>query len=316
MPPRTAGLILVFLVLGCGSMAVPPTAQEPPGDASASSKVVRKDAAPASPDAGSPADAGSDAEDQPDPVGSASCDETPARRPGVRPVVRVDLALTYAGKPVEFGQPVALAAGTLTLTTFRFYLSELALLRPDGQLVAVNLVGADGTPVSYDTHLATAEEPAGMTFRLAAPAGDYAGLSFRFGLSPACDQMNPSTSKPPLTFSSQMDWPGPFGYLFMRYGSRLEGVPAGEGLPTTIHMGGFPGMVFAPRVTAPGNVTVGATGGTARLRVAIDELLRAARMPATNEGPILPPTGGGVAEGDAVRQHAGMVSLFALAPGP
>jgi hypothetical protein len=308
-------LVVTILLLGCGSTAVPPNAEEPRGDANASPKVVRKDAAAVSPDAGSAADAGSDAED-PGGVGSASCDETPARRPGVRPVVRVDVELTYAGKPFEFGQPVALTAGTLTLTTFRFYLSELALLRPDGQVVPVNLVGADGTPVSYDTHLAAAEEPAGMTFRLAAPAGDYAGLSFRFGLSPACDQMNPSTSKPPLTFSSQMDWPGPFGYLFMRYGSRLEGVPPGEGLPTTIHMGGFPGMVFAPRVTAPGNVTVGATGGGVRLRVAIDELLRAARMPAKNEGPILPPTGGGVAEGDAVRQHAGMVSLFSLAPGP
>src|SRR6185295_14335794 len=105
IPPRTAGLVLVILFLGCGSTAVPPTAEEPPGDANASPKVVRKDAAPVSSDAGSPADAGSDADEQdPGGVGSATCDETPARRPGVRPLVRVDVELTYAGKPIAFGQ--------------------------------------------------------------------------------------------------------------------------------------------------------------------------------------------------------------------
>jgi hypothetical protein len=246
---------------------------------------------------------------------SATCDETPVLWSGARVPVRVDIELTYAGKPSEFGQPVALRVGTLTLTSLRFYLSELAFLRPNYQAVPVDLVGADGKPVPYGTHLATPEEAPGMTFQVLAPVGAYERLVFRFGLSPACDQMNPATSKPPLTFASQMDWPGPFGYLFLRYGARLEGVPASENLPTTIHMGGFPGAIFAPRAAAVGKVQVGPGGGAIRLRVAIDELLAAARMPATAEGPI-PPAGSGLVEGDAVRQNLDKVSIFSLAPAP
>ena len=244
----------------------------------------------------------------------ATCDETRPRRPGLA-ILPVTVELTLGGKPLTFGQPFPLPAGNLTLTSFRFYLADVALLRGD-QAVPADLVAADGAPVPYNLHLVTADEPAGMTFRLAAPAGEgYTGLSFLFGLSPACDQMNPSTSKPPLTSSSQMDWPGPFGYLFLRYGARYQGVTEAERGPELIHMGGFPGLVFAPRVTAPGPVRV-AGGQAPRLRVDVAEIIRAARMPAMNEGPIAPPTGGGVGEGDALRQHAGEVSIFSVSPGP
>jgi hypothetical protein len=310
---RIAPLLVSALLLGCGSTDVDPDPQPPKNDAGA---PPRFDSATMAPDAA--VDALPDAPVVTDVLPfSATCDEVPIPWPGARVPVRVDIELTYAGKPFEFGQPVALPAGTLTLTSLRFYLSELAFLRPNYQAVPVDVVGADGKPVPYGTHLATPEEAAGMTFQVAAPAGEYERLLFRFGLSPACDQMNPATSKPPLTFASQMDWPGPFGYLFLRYGARLESVPASEDLPTTIHMGGFPGMIFAPRAAAVGKVQVGASGGAIRLRVAIDQLLAAARMPATNEGLLPPPPpGGGIVEGDAVRQNLEKVSIFSLAPAP
>jgi hypothetical protein len=305
---RPAPLLLAALLCGCGSAVVPAAPDRP-------------DVAPPQdgrlPDAAAAADTGAAVETGPggSPTVLATCEETILPRPGVRAPVRVQVVLTYAGKPIEFGQPVSLATGTLTLTTFRFYLSDLALQR-NGQAVPVDVVGQDDRPVPYNVHLATADEPEGMSFKLAAPAGEYQGLSFVFGLNAACDQRDPSTSKPPLTYASQMDWPGPFGYLYLRYGARLDGVPVDARIPDMINMGGFPGYVFAPRVTASGTVQVTGAGDALVLRVDLAEILAAARMPARNDGPIPPPSGGGIAEGDAVRQNVGNVSIFSLAPAP
>jgi hypothetical protein len=311
-PPRPAQLLLAALLFGCGSAAIPAKPDRPdaapPVDRHApdATAAVTADTAPSVEDGtgGSPA--------------AVTCEENVAPPPGVAALVGVRILLTYAGKPIEFGQPVALAKGTLTLTTFRFYLSDLALVRKGGQVVPVVIHGPNDRPVPYNVHLATADESEGMSFELEAPAGEYEGLSFLFGLNEACDKRDPSTSKPPLTYASQMDWPGPFGYLYLRYGARLEGVPVDSKMPDMIHMGGFPGYVFAPRVTAPGTVRV--TGGPASerfvLRVDVAEILAAAGMPARNDGPIPPPPGGGIAEGDAVRQNVGNVSIFSLAPAP
>jgi hypothetical protein len=225
--------------------------------------------------------------------------------------VTVNVELTFMGKPVTFGEPFALSTGaTLTLTTFRFYVSEPALVR-GGESVPVDLVSAEGSPVPYNVHLVNPEDPAGMTFRLASPSGDYSGLSFLFGLSDSCNRSDPELSKPPLTTSSEMTWPPPFGYLFLRYEGALTGPSATAELPAQIDLGGMPGYLFAPRVTAAGSLRVAPSGGVVRLRVALEEIFRASNLPASQDS--IGPTGPAFDAGNRLRQNVSRVSIFSLA---
>src|SRR2546421_5892521 len=108
--PLAMCLALAPLALGCGPPARPPLAVD------AGPAPAPGDTAPApTADAGAVIDTAAPA-DADTPPGPAVCVATPARRPGQRPVITVGVDLTYAGKPVAFGQPFALATGTLTIT--------------------------------------------------------------------------------------------------------------------------------------------------------------------------------------------------------
>ncbi len=248
-----------------------------------------------------------------------TCLESPAPRGTARSLVTFNVVFTYGGKPVIFGEPFAVPTGTLTLTNLRFFASNFALLTAAGESVPVDLVGADGVPVSYNTQLVNPEDPTGMTFRVAAPAGEYAGASFIFGLNDACDFQNPSSSRPPLTQTSQLTWPQPFGFLFLRYAATLVRASGttGDGPPTQIDMGGFPGALFAPRVQAVGGVQVDAVASNAVvMNMALDESFRASEMPIEPTPPpaFPPPPGITFQNGESLRQNASKVAIFSLTP--
>ena len=306
-------LTLAALASGCGSSDPNPAPQAQGDAAAADAAVADAGTGAVLPDAppGSAADtAGVGA-----PAAPAVCLESPAPRFAGRPVVTVDVELTYAGKPIVFGEPFALPTGTLTVTNLRFYLSDLALLRSNGDPVPVDLIAADGAPVPYNVHLVSPEDPAAMSFRIAGPAGDYNGVSLLLGLNDVCNRNNPGASQPPLTDSSQMTWPPPFGFLFLRYAGKTVGAPAE--VPTQIDLGGLPGINFAPRVTAPGSLKISGPASTIRLRVALDEIFKAAALPITvDPGSVAPPLGPPFMIGEHVRQNAPKVAIFSLLPSP
>lgn len=270
---------------------------------------------PANPDGA--ADDGAGAAGGAGGTGPAACPQDPVPRAAAGLTVAVNVELTYAGRPVVHGEAFTLpGGGTLTLSNFRFYLSEVELLR-DNEASPVDLVTADGAPAPYNVHLVNAENASAMTFRIAAPAGDYTGMSFRFGLSGACNSLNPSSTSPPLDFASQMTWPPPFGFLFLRY----EGVVAGEpGMPVppkAVAMGGLINTDGAPRAVASGPLVVtGGAGGTVRLRVALDQILQAALLPLDTPFTSGPPAGDEIELGEHVRQNATKVPIFSLIAGP
>jgi hypothetical protein len=236
----------------------------------------------------------------------------------------VELAteLTLNGNPVEFGEPNPLAGGgTLLPLDFRFYVSNVALLRADDTVVDVDIVTEAGAPVPYGIHLVNADDSQALRFRLLAPPGSYSGLAFTLGMEDACNS-GFGERNPPLSAASGMTWPQPWGYLFLRYeglvmpaSSGATPPDAGSGTslpPTSIHMGGFPGSLLAPRVEAPGSLTV-ADGApvSARLSLSLDEVFGGATAPLDVGDATLPP-GDEVTAGERLRRSSPELMLFTL----
>jgi len=254
-------------------------------------------------------------------VAPGGCPEHPAARAGAEIPITIKVELSYAGNPVSFGEPFPIeGGGTLTLTNFRFYVSSAALRLRSGTDVPVDLVGAEGAMAPYGVVLVNAEDPAGMTFQIAAPAGDYGGLSFLVGIPDECNGLE-YTRNPPLSAVSQMTWPAPFGYLFLRYAGKLgDGAPV-DAVPALIDMGGFPRHIYAPRSEVASDLKV-AAAQTLRLTVALEQLFRAALMPADLDdyaralGAAPPPLGTAQINGQHVLHNLGAVAAFSIAALP
>lgn len=240
------------------------------------------------PDSGVDGNAGSDTGD------GGGCPENPTPRLSTGTVLELVTEFDLEGKPLVIGEENPLAAGgMLTPLNLRFYVSQVSLRRDDGTSVSADLVTAAGGPEKYGVHLVNAEDGDSLRLRVLAPAGNYSGIDFMLGLTDPCNA-GPTSRQPPLSESSQMTWPHAFGYLFLRFESRMSprttpdtdaGVSAVDGgmralpslIPPMIHMGGQVGRIFAPIVHAPGAVLVPVTGKVSRrLRVSMDEVFKAA----------------------------------------
>lgn len=266
--------------------------------------------------AGSGGNAGVAGDTQP-----STCPELPALRSAPGAVLSsFELRLVLDGKPLSFGQANATAnGGSLVPLNVRFYLSEVQLLRADAEPVPVDVVTASGTAAPYGVYFFNAEDPQSSTLRVLAPPGDYTGISFVWGMRLDCNQLNPSTTKDPLTASSQMTWPHT-GFLFLRYEGRYStgldgaGGAAGsagsagsagaagsagsgasmpsEGPPPAVHMGGAVYKEMAPRTSALGAFSI-ANGQPAKgLRLVMDEVFADATstIDLSDIEPSLPPT--------------------------
>jgi hypothetical protein len=241
------------------------------------------------------------------------CVEAPVPSRTTGTLIEVSTELTLRGEPLAFGEPNPLESGSsLTPLEVRFYVSEVLLVRTDATTVAVDIVGDGGLPVPYGIQLVNAEDAASLRFRLLAPPGSYSGLSFTLGVNDACNSGFPRSG--PLSAASAMTWPHGFGYLFLRYAGSVMPAGAESDPPSVIHVGGFQGTLFAPRVQAPGELTVedGATAST-RLVFDLNELFRASDCsldPTTFPGQPDP----AVLLGECVRQQAPERPLFTLSP--
>jgi len=224
-------------------------------------------------------------------VTASTCAEklTPQRMQGT--LLSLLLQPVLAGEPFVFGDPNPLADGSAVIPlNFRFYISEVELLRNDGDAVAVDVVTAAGEPEPYGVHLFNAEDTDSGTLRVLAPAGDYTGLRFALGIKLACNKQTPANLDDPLDTASQMTWPHGGGFLYFRYEGRSSvadsgaagasgaaGTNAASEVPPAVHMGGNLVTEFVPHVTVSGALSVPRSGTAEReLTVAMDEVFKGA----------------------------------------
>jgi hypothetical protein len=260
------------------------------------------------------------------------CPEAPAPLNAGNASLEFTTELTMGGVPFIYGEPNALdGGGTLMPLNFRFYVSEVALVRADGTEVRVDIVNDLGAPVHYGVHLVNAEEPSSMRFRVLAPPGSYTGALFLLGVNDACNAG--FDGREPFSAASGMTWPHGFGYLFLRYEGTVVagGAPdagdapdapdagdagAGETPPDAVHMGGLKGILLAPRVQAPGEfTTVESAAASVRLVFDVGALFEGATssLDLSDINPLLPPEPE-VALGERARRLAPELPLFTLEP--
>jgi hypothetical protein len=273
------------------------------------------------------------------PDAPTPCPETPTplRTSGV--TLTLSLAPVLAGKPFVFGEPNPLPSGqTVMPLNFRFYVSHVSLLTATGVPVPVDLVTASGAVEPFGVHLYVAGDAASSVLRVLAPAGTYTAISFMLGIDDACNSGSIARDAP-LGTMSQMTWPPPAGYLFLRLeqqfgagnagasdaGASDAGAGAGDAstsdaagspsLPGAIHMGGSPGHFFAPMVTARGALTLAAGAPSSRsLSVQVDAIFEGATAAADPASLAMVLPFPEVQAGERLRQHAPALPLFVLAP--
>lgn len=143
--------------------------------------------------------------------------------------VELKVNLRVGDRPLQWGQTYQTPQGQrYQIDLLKFYISEVALVRPDGREVRV-----DG--------LALAEfKPGGPTqgvsvMKLDVPAGQYRGLRFNVGVPRELNHLDAGTQQLPLGVNSGMYWAWNPGYIFYRLEGRAL-LP--EGSPKwVIHMG-------------------------------------------------------------------------------
>lgn len=252
-------------------------------------------------------------------AGAAACVETvtPLRTSGTILELTIDPVL--GGQPFVYGEPnLSPTGGTITPINFRFYVSEVRLLAAGGGVVPVDIVTAAGSPQPYGVHFFNYEDASSRALRVLAPPGTYTGIDFALGLSGPCNTSTFEARNPPLSSTSQMTWPPPFGYLFLRYEALLttgaQAADAGAGPPRAIHMGGFPKVLAAPAIRVDGSLSVPAGGAVTRsLQVVMDQIFLGANTPVDLTGVPLAP-GEEVTAGERLRQNAPGLQLFTLGP--
>jgi hypothetical protein len=256
------------------------------------------------------------------PSATAACVETPLPLRSTGTVVAFPIEIALGGKALVFGEPNALTSGgTLTPQDVRFYLSQAALLRPDGTSVPVDIVTPGGAPQPYGVHFFNGDDVSSHTMSVLAPAGTYAAVSFLWGLTLACNQGDASQLHAPLSDTSQMTWPHLLGgYLFFKYGASIMLGPSDAGsasdpqtaIPSLIHMGGSLAMNVAPAIQVNGTLTVPTVGPvTKTIRVVMDEVFKGAAMNADLTDFVVPPGGGDeIILGERLRRNAAGLKIF------
>lgn len=306
--PRVLVLLLATMA-GCqGSHAANPWMTGGGGQGGADGAVSDGAAGAAS------IDAASDAGDIPE-VAPASCVEAPAALHAGASALSLPIETVLGGKPVVFGEPNDLpGGGTVIPLNFRFYVSHVALIDPNSARIPVDLVDAHDALEPYGVHLFVDTDEASHALRIHAPPGSYAGIELVLGIDDGCNSSPPAGKHEPLGPDSQMVWPMGFGYLFLRFEGQLAGAADAGAPPNVIHMGGFPGLLFAPTVTITGPFTIAARVDSMRkVRLDLGAVFQGAATPlapSTAGTSVTPPDDPGY----RLREHAPQVPLFTFAP--
>ncbi|MCS7068753.1 MAG: hypothetical protein RMK51_00990 [Meiothermus sp.] len=143
--------------------------------------------------------------------------------------VELKINLRIGEQPLRFGQTYQTPQGQrYQIEMLKFYLSEVALVRPDGSEVpAKGLVLADFRPGGPTQGVSV--------MKMDVPAGQYRGLRFNVGVPRELNHLDAGTQQMPLGVNSGMYWAWNPGYIFYR----LEGLallPEGN-QKWVIHMG-------------------------------------------------------------------------------
>jgi hypothetical protein len=320
------GGVAASLIVGCGkgSTASPGTGGSAAGagGASAAGNGGAVGAAGISGAAGTPIDAGGDA--PADDGGSAAgvCAQAPVPRRSTGTILELPFEAVFEGQPFVYGEANTVAPGQSVIpTNFRFYVSEVALIEPGNRSIAVDAVSASRGVLPYGVFLFNAESADAQTLRVLAPPGSYDGLSFVLGLTPACNQGSAAGRVFPLSADSQMTWPIPIGYLFLRYESVVTGaVDAGDGarVPRAIHMGGDIRNLNVPggiSVRVDGALSVPADGSVRKVvRVAMDQIFAGATSDVDLTGFPFAADADEIADGERLRRSGAGLPLFTFAP--
>jgi uncharacterized repeat protein (TIGR04052 family) len=136
---------------------------------------------------------------------------------------------------------IGTTASTIQVTDFRFFVSNLRLVRADGVEVAVTLA-QDGLWQNGGVALVDFEDATGTCVNGTpetrsvidgtAPAGDYTGVRFALGLPFEVNHKEVTLQQSPLNLT-RMFWSWNAGYKFMRLDLRSTGQPKGW----MIHLG-------------------------------------------------------------------------------
>lgn len=163
-------------------------------------------------------------------------------------------------KPFACGQSydgIGLSKSTMTVADFRFYVSNLRLLKADGSEQVVTLT-RDGLWQQEDVALVDFEdgtkgcangtpETRAIVEGQVAP-GDYTGVRFDIGIPFEKNHRDPTLQPSPLNLT-RMFWNWNAGYKFLRVDLRSTGQPKGW----VIHLGSTGCMPNASPTTVPVN---------------------------------------------------------------
>lgn len=245
-----------------------------------------------------------------------TCPEAPPQHQPSGTLLELSFMPTLAGSPLQVGEANQLPDGSLTPSDARFYVSELSLLKEDGSSLPVDLVGADGKEEPYGVHLVSFDEPASATIRTLAPAGNYTGATFTWGVNDGCNAS--SGLRSPLSFDSQMVWPHVAGFLFLRYEAQWlpsPSAPSASGPPNMIHMGGMIGSISAPTAHISGTFTLPPSGTLMRsVEMSFDQIFMAASSTVDVSDAGILFSSPEVMAGERLRRAVPTLSVFKLVP--
>lgn len=140
--------------------------------------------------------------------------------------------------PLELGIPYTTTAGDeFTLSTFKYYLSNITLRKADGSEYVV--------PESY--FLVDVAQPTSTSFSLSdIPAGDYTSVKFTIGVDSARNVSGAQTGA--LAPSQGMFWNRDLGYIFLKLAGTSPESADGK---LTFDIGGFKRPNKALRTVSP-----------------------------------------------------------------
>lgn len=149
-----------------------------------------------------------------------SCTDTAA--PGPQDVVMRLPVSTFAGAQPFATDSVVVSENFIpyTVTKFRFYISQPALLDSAGNQIPVQLADTNGKPFKYGSWLVDYQLPWSQTLRFSAKPGAYTGLAFSIGVPESANHLDASQLDYPMNVDADMYWIWSSGYIFLKIEGR------------------------------------------------------------------------------------------------
>ncbi len=154
--------------------------------------------------------------------------------------IEIKFAAQVNGQPFSCGESykdVGTTKSTITLSDFRFFVSEVELLDAQGRATPVTLT-QDKTWQFENVALLDFENasgpcrngtlPTNTSVRGTVPTGKYTGVRFTLGVPFKLNHVDPTTAPAPLS-STAMFWTWQGGYKFLKVDMASSGSTAGQG---------------------------------------------------------------------------------------